>query len=101
MTQHNTLTGRQRRYLRSLGHDLSPIVHVGQRGISENLLENVEAGLLAHELIKIKVLDGDMIDEAAEAICEACGAHLAQKIGKTLLIYRAHPKEPVIKLPSA
>lgn len=92
------LTNPQRKTLRGLGHDLNPVVLVGQRGISENLLENVEQALLDHELIKVKVHDPDIIDEVATRIHETTGAQLAQKIGKVLLFFRAHPKEPVIKL---
>lgn len=94
------LTGTQRRYLRSMGHSLNPIVLIGQRGISENLLENVEAGLLAHELIKVKAHDADILTEAAEAIAEATDARLVQQIGKTLLFYREHPDDPKIRLPN-
>lgn len=94
------LTGRQRRHLRKLGHELHPIVLVGQRGVSDNLIENVAAGLLAHELIKVKVHDGEALEETAATLCEATGAHLAQTIGKTILLYKPHPEEPRIQLPS-
>lgn len=93
------LTGKQRRHLRGLAHDLNPVVLVGQRGISDSLLENVEAQLLAHELIKVKVHDPDAMAETAEAVHAATGAQLAQKIGHILVFYRAHPEEPQIRLP--
>lgn len=93
------LTGKQRRYLRSLAHDLKPIVLVGQRGLSEGLIENFEAALLAHELVKVKVHEGEGLVETAEAFFEATGAQLAQRIGFTLVFYKPHPKDPTIKLP--
>ena len=93
------LTGAQRRYLRSLAHDLNPVVLIGQHGLSENLIENVRDALLAHELIKVKVHGGDGLVEAAEALHEATGAQLAQKIGFTLIFYKPHPEEPTIRLP--
>ena len=94
------LTGKQRRYLRSLAHDLKPIVLVGQKGMSENLIENFRAALLAHELVKVKVHGGDELVEIAEALYEATNAQLAQKIGFTLVFYKPHPDEPTISLPS-
>lgn len=94
------LTGEQRRYLRSLAHDRDPIVRVGQRGISENLIENFRAALLAHELVKVKVHGGDGLVEVAEAFHEATGAQLAQKIGFVLVFYKPHPDDPTIQLPS-
>ena len=93
------LTGKQRRHLRSRGHSLHPVVLVGQRGISENLIENFEAQILAHELIKVKVHDAGALEEVAEKLHEATGAQLAQKIGNMLLFYKPHPEEPQISLP--
>lgn len=93
------LTGKQRRFLRSLAHDLHPIVQVGQKGISEGLIENFQAALLAHELVKVKVHGGDEILEVAEALHKATGAQLAQQIGFMLVFYQPHPKKPTITLP--
>ncbi len=94
------LSGKQRRHLRSLGHPLDPVLMVGQRGISDNLIENFEAQILAHELIKVKVHEADEMDEIAQALHEATGAQLAQKIGKILLFYKPHPENPKISLPA-
>ena len=93
------LTGAQRKHLRALGHPLHPVVLVGQKGLSENLMENVERALLDHELIKVKAHDADAIEEVCAAVVGSHGAVLVQKIGKTMLFYRAHPKEPTITLP--
>lgn len=93
------LTGKQRRYLRGLAHELKPIVLVGQRGLSDNLIDNFRAALLAHELVKVKVHEGDGLVEVAEALHEATGAQLAQKIGFTLIFYLPHPEKPEIRLP--
>ncbi len=94
------LTGEQRRYLRGLAHDLNPVVLVGQRGISDNLIENVEAALLAHELIKVKVHGGDEIAAVAQTLRERTGAQIAQHIGHILVLYKPHPEDPEIKLPT-
>lgn len=93
------LTGKQRRHLRGLGHELHPIVQVGQRGVSEGLIANFEAALHAHELVKVKVHDADELHATAQALHDATGALLAQKIGKTLLFYKRHPRDPQIRLP--
>ena len=93
------LNGKERRHLRSLAHDLKPIVMVGQKGITEGLIDNMRDALLSHELIKVKVHDSDSIDEIAEALHSATGAQLAQKIGKMLVFYQPHPEDPEIRLP--
>lgn len=92
------MTGAQRRQLRALGHGLDPVLMVGQKGISPNLIENFQAQILAHELIKVKVHERDEMDEVAQALFEATGAKLIQKIGKMLLFYQPHPDKPRIKL---
>jgi RNA-binding protein len=92
-------TGKQRRHLRSLAHELKPLVMVGQRGISENLIQNLDEQLLAHELVKVKVHDSDAMEETAKALAEGTGAALIQTIGKMLVFYRRHPEKPTIKIP--
>lgn len=88
------LDSDDRHALQSLGHDLDPVVLVGQRGISDGLIENFDNQLDAHELVKVKVHGGDMIREVARRLHEETGAQLAQIIGNVLLFYREHPEEP-------
>jgi RNA-binding protein len=95
------LTGKQRRYLRSLGHHLAPVVQVGKEGISEGLIGALAAALEQHELIKVRLgeqVEGDR-REVAQALAEASKADLAGMIGRTLLLYRRREEEPEIVLP--
>jgi len=94
------LSGKQNRYLRGLGHHLSPVVMVGKEGLTERLAASLEEALTAHELIKVKVLEGCPMDrrEAASALAESSGAALVQVLGRTALLYRP-ADEPVISLP--
>ena len=96
------LTGKQIRFLRGRGHHIKATITVGKNGLGETLFVQVEEVLLAHELIKIKVLETCPIEkgECAKAITEAAGASLAQIVGRTLLMYRPHPENPVLILPS-
>ncbi|MCB9794198.1 MAG: ribosome assembly RNA-binding protein YhbY [Alphaproteobacteria bacterium] len=95
------LTGKQRRYLRGLGHHLSPVVRVGQAGLTEALEAKTAAELENHELIKVKVGDGadDSPKSAAEHLAQACDAALVQVLGGTALLYRPREKDPEIRLP--
>lgn len=95
------LTGKQRRHLRSLGHPLKPIVQVGQKGVSDGLIENLQQALLDHELVKVKVHDSDEMEPVAQELHARTDAQLAQKIGKILLFYKPHPEDPTIRLPKA
>ena len=95
-----TLTVRQRKSLRGLGHHLEPIVYVGKEGISATLIQAATNALKAHELIKIKLGQNCPLpkQEAAEALAEATGACLVQLIGKTVLLFLANPELPKDKI---
>jgi len=94
------LTGKQRRRLRSLGHGLPPVVQVGKAGLTDAVKNAIDEQLLAHELIKIRCGGECPLDrkEVAAAVETELGADIAQTLGHTLLLYRAHPDEPALEL---
>jgi RNA-binding protein len=95
------LTGKQRRHLRGLGHDLRPIVQIGKAGIDDGVVAAVDRALTDHELVKIKLGDAAGLDrhDAAEAIAQKTTSEVAQVLGNMLLLYRPRPDEPTIVLP--
>ena len=97
------LTGKQARFLRALGHGLKPVVQIGKNGLGATVEGQVQECLLAHELIKIKVMENSPQgrDEVALALAQACGASVAQKVGRTILLFRPHPEDPWLQLPKA
>jgi RNA-binding protein len=99
--QTAVLTGKQRRHLRSLGHELKPIVQIGRAGIDDGVVAAVDQALADHELVKIKLGEAAALDrhDAAEAIARQTGSEVAQVLGNTLLLYRADPDDPGIVLP--
>jgi RNA-binding protein len=92
------LSSKQISHLRGLGHNLNPVVMIGNNGLSESVLKEIDHSLKAHELIKIQV-QGDK--ETREAmlveICEKTGAVAVHHIGKQLLVYRK-AEQPRIQL---
>lgn len=96
-----TLTGKQRRALRALGHHLDPVIQIGKEGVSAALVEAALRALFDHELVKVKVLEASPLDrhEVAEALAEACGAEVAQVLGRTLLLYKRNEEAPKLALP--
>ncbi|MDF2692311.1 MAG: binding protein [Labilithrix sp.] len=96
-----TLSGKAARYLRGLGHHLEPIVQIGKDGITEGVVTATRTALLAHELVKVRILSEAPIDrkEAGEELAQRAGAALAQTLGRTLLLYKRHPHKPKIVLP--
>ena len=96
-----SLTGKQTRYLRQLAHHLKPLVIIGAERLTPGLIAKVDAELTSHELLKIRMTDGDQgeVSEARDVLCAETGAALVQIIGHTLVLYRPHPQEPRIRLP--
>ena len=90
------LTGRQKKFLRGLGHHLEHSVIVGREGISDNLIQSCADGLQAHELIKVRLGQNCPLakDEAAQQLAVRTRAHLVQLIGKTVILYRQNPDLP-------
>lgn len=97
------LTGKQRRHLRALGHELKPIVQVGKGGIDDGLVAALDQALTDHELVKLKLGDAAGLERnaAADELAQKTRSEVAQVMGNTVLLYRAHPDEPQIKLPKA
>ncbi|MEN9358791.1 MAG: hypothetical protein RL095_326 [Verrucomicrobiota bacterium] len=95
------LTGKQRRYLRSLGNQLQERVVFGHAGFSEGLLAELERWITLEELVKIRIQPSSGIDrhEGAEELSLRFGAQVAQVFGNTVLLWRRNEEKPVIKLP--
>jgi RNA-binding protein len=94
------LTGRQRKHLRGLAHNLEPVVHVGGAGITDAVLRAVDAALTAHELVKVRL--HEPLDKHADADTIALETHaaLCGLVGHVVILYRPHPEKPKVALPA-
>ncbi|WP_417614743.1 ribosome assembly RNA-binding protein YhbY [Oceanisphaera sp.] len=97
-----TLTNKQRQYLKGLAHSLKPVVLLGQHGLTEGVLAEIDLALNFHELIKVKVAaeDREVKTLVMDAIVRETGAVKVQSIGHILTLYRAS-EEKKISLPRA
>ena len=88
--KQNLLSGKQKQYLRGLGHHLNQGVLVGREGLSDNLVQSTIDALQAHELIKVKLGQNCPLGkkEAAQQLADKTRSVLVQLIGKTILLYR-------------
>lgn len=98
------LNSKQNKFLKGLGHTLSPVVAVGKEGLSEKILTATSLELSRHELIKVKVGKSSPVSrqETAEVLSTGSESSLVQIIGKTILLYKKNPKidkDKQIKLP--
>lgn len=95
-----SLTEKQKKHLRGLGHMLEPVILTGGSGVTPGLLAELESTLAHHELIKVKVRAGDREERDAiiQALCAASGAELVQRIGHMALLWRPNPERRRVSL---
>ena len=94
------LTSNQKQFLRQRAHHLKPVVIIGQHGLTENVVTEIDGALAHHELIKVRVNAGDREARQAmiEQIGEQTGAEAVQQIGHIAVFYRPADK-PKLQLP--
>jgi RNA-binding protein len=89
-----TLSAADKKHYRTLAHNLNPVIIIGDKGLSENLMDELFRALRDHELIKVKIAVGDR-DDRAEIIAhllETTKAELVQQIGKIAVLLKKNPK---------
>ena len=95
------LSNAEKKELRKKAHALKPVVMIGQHGLSESVLAEMESTMLKHELIKIKLRMSDREEKLKiiNKIIELSKAELIQVIGGVMVIYRPFEDNPDIILP--
>ena len=87
------LKGSQKKYLRGLAHNLNPAAFIGQKGITQTLIKEIDQALDANELIKIKFNDykeKELKNALTQEIAKVTQAHIAGMVGHVVVLYRQH-----------
>lgn len=95
------LTIQQTKVLRSRAHVLKPVVIVGQNGLTENVLNEIDQSIDHHELIKVRVnaTDRQQRTERIEQIAATTKSEIVQVVGHIAVLYRHNPQRNAISLP--
>lgn len=95
------LSGKEKRYLRSLANTIDPVVQVGKASVNESVLFSLNEALEARELVKVKVLKNclDEVKDVAQELADQSKSELVQVIGRNVVLYRSNPEKPEIALP--
>src|SRR5882757_1382709 len=96
-----TLTEEQKKHLRRLGHPLSPIVMLGNAGLTPGVMKELERALTDHELVKVSARIGDRSarDAALDDLAKQTSSEIVQRIGNVGLFYRRNTEIAKILLP--
>ena len=84
---------KQQQRLRAEAHYLKPIVLMGAKGLTENVMLEIDLALASHEFIKVKAgsLPKEEKQAFADEITKATKSTLVQMIGNILVLYRKNP----------
>jgi len=84
----------ERKKLKARAHALNPIIHLGNKGLTEAVIAEIGRALAAHELIKVRAgsMERDAREAALAEICAKLAAQPVQHIGKVLVLYRQKPE---------
>ena len=97
----NSLTGKQKSFLRSMGQKLEPVVMMGKEGVTPTVVEAARESIKKRELIKVRVLQNFMEEpeDAITMLAERADVNLVQIIGRNGLLFKRNYDKPKIELP--
>ena len=86
-----TLSTTEKKLLRAKSYSLKPVVIIGQRGVSDAVLSEIDISLEAHELMKVRFRGADREERVrlSSSIAEKAGAELVYRIGAVAVFFRS------------
>lgn len=84
------MNNTEKKALKAQAHHLNPVILIGGKGLSPNLIAETNLALTTHELIKVKLIGEQKADRLANAeeLCAATHAELVQIVGRIATLYR-------------
>ena len=97
----NSLTGKQKSFLRSEGMKLEPVVMVGKDAVTPAVVQSARDVIRKRELLKVRAPNNCLEDasDVMELLAERCDANLVQIKGNTGLLFKRNFEKPKIELP--
>lgn len=88
------LTARERAHLKARAHALEPVVKLGNSGVTDGVVTEVDRALTAHELIKVRITgERDERTATGDELCARTGATAVHRVGKILILWRPRPAD--------
>ena len=84
------LSNAEKKNLRSEAHKLKPVVLIGQSGLTDAVLSEIDIALNAHSLIKVNIRGADKNEriEQGKKIEAHLGAAAIDQIGGIIVLFR-------------
>jgi RNA-binding protein len=95
------LSEKQKKHLRRLAHPMSPIVMLGNAGLTPGVVQELDRALNDHELVKVSARVGDRTarDAALDDMATQTSSQIVQRIGNVGVFYRRSKTLPKILIP--
>lgn len=93
------LNSRQRQFLKAQAHSMSPVVMLGNDGLSDAVIKELDSSIEHHELIKIKLNAGEGRKEQAQEAAQAVQAEVVSVVGRVAVLFRQRPDDSRYILP--
>ena len=86
----SNFSNSERKNLRTQAHPLKPVVMIGQLGLTESVLSEIDIALNAHELIKVSIRNANKDERIKQGknIENLLGAEVISQIGSITVLYR-------------
>ncbi|HEX2198429.1 MAG TPA: ribosome assembly RNA-binding protein YhbY [Burkholderiales bacterium] len=87
------LNPAERKALKAKAHKLEPVVQIGAKGLTEEVVAEIDRALTAHELVKVRAaaLERAEREAALKDIVARTQAQAVQQVGKVFVLYRKNP----------
>jgi RNA-binding protein len=84
------LTAAERKALKARAHKLEPVVQIGAKGLTDEVVAEIDRALKAHELVKVRAagMERELRGRVLDSICEKTQAEAVQQVGKVFVLYR-------------
>lgn len=90
--EKGALSPQQKKVLRAKARLIEPVLRIGKKGITQNVLKELDGHLKNRKLIKIKLVKGFFEDNdrrsAAQEIAKHTGAEIVDQIGFVIVLFR-------------
>jgi len=95
------LSEKQKKHLRRLAHPLNPIVIIGNAGLTDGVVNELDRALADHELVKVsaRVSERTARNAALDRLADRTASTLVQRVGHVGVFYRRRAEMPKILIP--
>jgi RNA-binding protein len=95
------LSEKQKKHLRRLAHPMSPIVMLGNAGLTDGVVNELDRALTDHELVKVSARIGERSarNAALDDLAARTASALVQRVGNVGVFYRQRKELAKILLP--